>query len=77
LSKLSIADLAKTIIILISQYFSRSCFCPTTSPIFVQPLSIVDGLLSIADVKLSIADQMLSIADHLIVYRRFIDRATP
>jgi hypothetical protein len=71
LSKLSIADLAKTIIILISQYFSRSCFCPTTSPIFVQPLSIVD------DVKLSIADQMLSIADHLIVYRRFIDRATP
>jgi hypothetical protein len=77
LSKLSIADLAKTIIVLISQCFSYSCFCPTTSPVFVQPLSIVDGLLSIADAKLSIADQMLSIADHVVVYRRFIDRAMP
>jgi hypothetical protein len=77
LSKLSIADRAKTIIILISQCFLHSCFCPTTSPFFGQPLSIADGILSIADAKLSIGDQILSIADHVVVYRRFIYRATP
>jgi hypothetical protein len=77
LSKLSIADRTKTIIVLISRCFSYSSFVQPHHKFFVQPLSIVDGLLSIADAKLSIADQMLSIADHVVVYRRFIDRATP